>query len=265
VLRCGSCGLLFSDPRPSGQDIAEFFASQYITDKRRADVDFSSFRELTLRREALLVRRYLPNGGRLLDVGCASGAFMRQFADDRMWTVEGVEPSRFAAEHARNTWKLNVHTGFLRDLKLAANSFDAIASLDSFYFHPEPNEDLAEMARLVVPKGHLFIEIPGLTFRLLKNVGPLAYLLYGESVRLNPGLHLYFYSTATLSRLVAKHGFQLVARYPQQGPTYGSKSLRLANGAYFRVAALLYKLSGGRLNCAPKEFLVFQRVPRAVL
>jgi len=264
-VRCKSCRLLFSDPRPSPHDIADFFASQYITDRHRAEVDFSSLRELTLKREMALARRFLPNGGRLLDIGCASGAFMRQFADDRKWTVEGVEPSRFAAEYARNTWKLNVHTGFLRDLKLAANSFDAIASLDSFYFHPEPNEDLAEMARLLVPKGHLFIEIPGLTFRLLKNVGPLAYLLYGETVRLNPGLHLYFYSTATLSRLVGKHGFQLVARYPQQGPTYGSKRLRLANGAYFGVAALLYKLSGGRLNCAPKEFLVFQRLARAVV
>jgi SAM-dependent methyltransferase len=259
VLRCESCRLLFSNPRPSGQDIAEFFASQYITDRRRAEVDFSSLRELTLKREVALVRRFLPEGGRLLDIGCASGAFMRKFANDQRWTVEGVEPSRFAAEYARSTRGLTVHTGFLRDLRLPTETFDAITLLDSFYFHPEPNEDLAEMGRLMVPGGYLFIEIPGLAFRLFKNSGPFAYLLYGEPARLNAGLHLYFYSAATLSRLAGKHGFQLVARYPQQGPTYGSKFLRLANATYFRLAALLYGLSGGRLNGAPKEFLVFRR------
>ena len=259
VLRCTSCGLLFSNPRPSPQEIAEFFASQYITDKRRAEVDFSSLRELTLKREVALVRRFLPDGGRLLDIGCASGAFMRQFTNDRRWTVEGVEPSRFAAEYARSTWGLTVHTGFLRDLRVPIETFNAITSLDSFYFHPEPNEDLAEMARIMVPGGYLFMEIPGLAFRLFKNSGPLARLLYGEAARLNAGLHLYFYSAATLSRLADKHGFRLVARYAQQGPIYGSEFLRLANAAYFRLAALLYGLSGGRLNGAPKEFLVFQR------
>ena len=259
VQRCDSCRLLFSSPRPSQQDIAEFFASQYIADRHRAEVDFSSMRELTLRREAALIRRFLPDGGRLLDIGCASGTFMRQFANDRSWTVEGVEPSRFAAEYARSTWGLTVHTGFLRDLRLPSETFDAITSLDSFYFHPEPNEDLAEMARLIPPGGFLFMEIPGLAFRLAKNSGPLAYLLFGEAARLNAGLHLYFYSARTLSRLAGKHGFHLVAKYAQQGPVYGSCFLRLLNAAYFRLAALLYGLSGGRLNGAPKEFLVFQR------
>jgi len=259
VLRCESCGLLFSSPRPSQQEIAGFFASQYITDERRAEVDFSSLRAVTLRREGTLVKHFMPGGGRLLDVGCASGTFMREFAGERQWRVEGVEPSRFASEYARNSLGLDVHTGFLRDLQLPRAAFDAITSLDSFYFHPEPNEDLAEMARLLAPGGLLFIEIPGLNFRLLKNSGPIARLLYGESARLNAALHLYFYSAATLSRLVHRHGFELIAKYPQQGPTYGPGWLRWLNDAYFRVAALLYRLSGGRINGAPKEFLVFRR------
>ena len=259
VLRCGSCGLLFSSPRPSQREIGEYFAAEYIGDRERAEVDFAALREPTLRREAALVRQLLPGGGRLLDVGCAAGAFLRLFSGDRRWVVAGVEPSRFAAEYARSTYGLDVHTGFLRELRLPGAGFEAITSLDSFYFHPEPNEDLAEMARLLAPGGLLFIEIPGLAFRLLKNSGPLARLRYGASARLNAALHLYFYSAATLSHLARPHGFRLVARYPQQGPIYGSLPLRAANAAYFHASALLYRLSAAHLNLAPKELLVFRR------
>ena len=263
VLRCNSCGLLFSSPRPSQQQMAEFFASEYIGDRQRVEVDFDAWREATLRREAALVRRLLPRGGRLLDVGCAAGAFLRLFARDPKWSVAGVEPSRFAAEYARSTLGLNVHTGFLREQHLPPASLEAITSLDTFYFHPEPNEDLAEMARLLVPGGLLFMEIPGLRFRLLKNSGFLARLRYGESARLNAALHLFFYSASTLARLARPHGLQLVAGHPQQGPIYGSLPLRLANAGYFHLAAFIYRLSAGRLHLAPKELLVFRRAGAA--
>lgn len=259
VLRCSSCRLLFSSPRPSQREMAEFFASEYIGNRRRVEIDFAALREPTLRREAALVRRLLPEGGRLLDVGCAAGAFLRLFAGDPRWVVAGVEPSRFAAEYARSTLGLNVYTGFLREQRLPASSLEAITSLDTFYFHPEPNEDLAEIARLLVPGGLLFMEIPGLRFRLLKNSGLLARLRYGESARLNAALHLFFYSAATLARLARPHGLRLVARYPQQGPIYGSLPLRLVNAGYFRLSAFFYRLSGGRLHLAPKELLVLRR------
>src|SRR5579872_7424331 len=49
VLQCKSCRLLYSSPRPTQQEIGEFFAAQYITDRQRAEVDFATLREPTFR------------------------------------------------------------------------------------------------------------------------------------------------------------------------------------------------------------------------
>jgi SAM-dependent methyltransferase len=261
ILRCDGCGLLYVSPRHSTSAIGEFFKTEYIADEDRAERDFVSLRERSLRREADRVRRHLPDGGRLLDVGAASGAFLHNFSGDHRWAVEGVEPSAVAARYARSKFGLRVHEGFLRDLALPSASFDALTSLDTFPLHPDPNLDLREMNRLLKPGGLLFIEIPGLNFRLLKNSGLLCRLLYGVPVRLNAGVHLFYYSRATLARLAARHGFRLARSYPEQGPLYGSRAIQTANHAYFLATAILYALTQGALNLAPKEFLVFQKQP----
>lgn len=258
VLRC-SCGLLFSSPRPSTADIRAHFENEYIAGNERVEVDFISLRERTLREEAQIVKALRPEGGRLLDVGAASGAFLRCFAGDARWSAEGVEPSHVAARYARERLGVVVRRGFLQDQRIPDSSFDVVISLDSFYFHPDPNEDLREMARILKPAGLLVIEIPGLTFRLLKNSGLICRLLYGETARLNAGLHLYFYSARTLGMLAAKHGFVLERVIPQQGPIYGPPLLRLTNRAFFVTARALHRLSGGRANLVPKELLVFRR------
>jgi len=264
VLRCVSCGLIFSSPRPSTADISRFFQSEYIEDERRAAEDFTAYRASALKTEASCVRSMLPQGGRLLDVGCASGAFMAEMARDSRWTVSGIEPSRFAAGFARSTHGLDVYCGFLRDAALTENHYDVVTSLDSFYFHPEPNEDLREIRRILRPGGLLVVEIPGLQFRLLKNTGILSRLIYGVPARLNARLHLFFYSSQTLTALASRHDFALLRKFPQQGPLYGSAVLRIANHAYYWLFSRLYTLTGGRLNLAPKELLIFRSMKSAM-
>lgn len=257
VLRC-DCALLFSSPRPSNGDIRAHFENEYIAGEQRVEVDFVSLREHTLRAESQIVKALNPRGGRLLDIGAASGAFLRCFASDKHWSAEGVEPSHVAARYAKDRVGVNVHRGFLQDQGFPDDSFNVVTSLDSFYFHPDPNGDLEEIARILLPGGMLIMEIPGLRFRLLKNTGLVCRLLYGEKARLNAGLHLYFYSARTLSLLAGKHGFVLERVIPQQGPIYGSSLLRIANRAFFETVRTLYHLTRGRANLVPKELLVFR-------
>jgi SAM-dependent methyltransferase len=218
-----------------------------------------SFREESLEREARVLREILPGGGRLLDVGAASGAFLKLFRDDPAWQAEGVEPSLFAVQYARERLGLVVHTGFLREQHFPDEAFDVLTSLDAFMLHPEPNEDLGEMARILAPGGYLAIEIPGLWFRLHKNKGLLCRLLYGVPVRLNSREHMYFYSRKTLARLCARHGLDLVASYPEQSPVHGPRLLRAFTSAYYLISSALYRLSGAALNAAPKELIVFRK------
>lgn len=257
VERCKHCGLLFTNPRPSEDAIAKHFQEEYIEDEQRFENDFISLREGSLLREAERIQACFPVGGRLLDVGTASGVFLSYFKDKKDWHVEGVEPSRYAARRAAERWSVPVHQGFLREQSFNDASFNVVASLDTFYFHPEPNRDLAEIARLLQPGGVFAVEIPGLNFRILKNTGLISRLIYGVPARLNAGVHLFFYNRRTLSMMLGKHGFKLIKSWPEQSPVYGSAARRWLNSAYYLTTAALYRLSNGHLNLAPKEFLLY--------
>lgn len=259
IVRCEGCGLLYVNPRGSSEAHAAHFEDEYIKDEKRATVDFISFREESLKREADIIKKLLPRGGRLLDIGAASGAFLKCFKGDPRWKAEGVEPSRFAAEFACKELGLKVHQGFLIDQKFPSSSFDVLTSLDTFMLHPEPEKDLKEMARILKPGGLLAVEIPGLSFRLFKNKGVVCRLLYGVPVKLNAGVHLYYYSKETLSRLCAKFGFEVAGSYPERSPSYGPVPFRMVTAAYYSLTGLLYRVSSGAINACPKEFIVFRK------
>lgn len=257
IVRCCECGLLYVSHRKKSSELARYFESEYITDRHQAETNFISIRLASLRRESRIVKALYPNGGSLLDIGSASGAFLSHFPPEEGWKVEGVEPSRFAAAFAREKFGLKIHTGFITDVKLQPYSFDVITSLDTFPLHPYPAADMAEISRLLKPGGRFAIEIPGLKFRLMKNTGLVCRLLYAKTVSLNAGVHLCYYSRQTLSDLMERHGFSLESFHPEQSPLMKSPFSRLLNHAYFYITGALYKLSSGKIDAVSKEFLVF--------
>ncbi|RMG39450.1 MAG: class I SAM-dependent methyltransferase [Methanobacteriota archaeon] len=260
IVRCSSCLLLFVNPRPTEESIKKLFENDYIDNEERVAKDFTSWRQANLKREAKIIRSICRNGGRLLDIGTASGAFLGEFINYPEWEVEGVEPSIYAAKKAAEYYHVPVYAGFLRDQGFDSESYDVITSLDTFYFHPNPREDLAEISRILKPGGYLAIELPSLQFRLLKNTGVLCKLIYGESARLNAGVHLFYYSRKTIGMLVAQFGFKEVACYPEQSPIYGSWFARAGNYLYYWITSMLYHVSSGKIVLAPKEFIVYRKV-----
>lgn len=260
VVRCKSCELLFVNPRPTQAAICKLFSDEYIETEERVTEHFTDWRYDSLQREASTIQQLMQQGGRLLDLGTASGAFLSFFSDIPQWQVEGIEPSRYAAEAAAKHYNVPVHAGFLHDQQFPDEYFDVVTSLDAFMFHPEPQADLAEITRILRPGGLLAVEIPGLRFRLLKNSGPLCRLLYGVPARLNAGTHLFYYSRKTLGLLLAQHGLHEILAIPERSPLYGSWPVRLMNTLYFRATRSLYHVTGGAgWVPVPKEFLVYRK------
>ena len=261
IKQCLNCKLLYVDPRPTEEAIKKLFIEEYIETETRMTEDFTKWRLGSLKRESQHLMNLFPDGGRLLDLGTASGAFLGTFGRLPEWHVEGVEPSRFAAKEASKKHNVTVYPGFLRDQHLQDASFDVVSSLDAFPLHPEPNADLEEIRRILKPGGVLAIEIPGLRFRLLKNTGVLCRMIYGVPARLNAGVHLFYYSRETLGNIVARHGFQEVATFSESSPVYGSAPFRFATRMYFVLVGALYRLTGGAAWVpVPKEFLIYRKV-----
>lgn len=259
VVRCDSCRLMFVGECSTVEETEEFFRTEHVDDRQTTERHYIDWRKDSLEREAAIVRRLAPEGGRLLDVGTASGYFLKRFSGLSGWTVEGVEPSAVSAKFARQEFGLNVHQGYLNEQNYKSDTFDIVTSLDAFNCHRTPNEDLAEIYRITKPGGWFAIEIPGQNYRMLTGSGLACRLLFGCSLRLNAGVNFYFYTTRALATMASRAGFELLDSYPEAMPTIGSPFARTAKAAYFTATSVLYRLTQGRINYAPKEFLVFRK------
>jgi len=119
-------------------------------------------RTKTARRHLAIVERFAPVG-RLLDVGCASGLFLR-CAARRGWAVVGVEPSLTLCGSARETLadKGEVICATLEDSALPPTSFDAVTLWDVLEHVPDPVDFMRCASRLLKPGGFLFANVPDL-------------------------------------------------------------------------------------------------------
>jgi|GEM_PF-930731 len=259
IVTCQGCNLTYVSECPSMDDTQEFFQEEYIKDSASARELYVDYRRKSLKREARRIRELMPQGGRLLDVGTASGFFLRQFRDYQDWNVEGVEPSRFSAEFARQEFGLTVHQGFLADQKFPESNFDVVCSLDAFICHREPREDMQEFYRVLAPGGILAFEIPGHRFRMMTGSGLLYRTLRGRSLRLNAGVNFFYYTRATLTRLASMAGFEFIESHPEAMPETGNRFSQIARESYNIASGVLYRMTNGNVNFSAKELCIFRK------
>ena len=102
--------------------------------------------QASIRQQVALLSRYVPKGGRVLEVGCGSGILLGQLRDDG-FDVVGLEPSRSACDRARKTG-LRVYEGYFPDAALTAAEppFDAVAMTHVLEHIREPIDTLREVA-----------------------------------------------------------------------------------------------------------------------
>lgn len=257
IWRCRDCRLAFIWPLPSSGELETKFRDSYINNENRVFTRFEQHRREALDYVACIVKSSCA-GGRLLDVGTAGGAFLLRFQNDPAWEVQGVEPSRVAAEYGRRQYGLSLYQGFLRDASFPDGCFDAVCMLDAFYFLANPREELQEIRRVLKPGGRLFVEVPNLEYRLLKDCGPLGYLLNRRWVNLYQGAHITFYNQKSLIRLLTNAGFAVRAIYPVPGMKLDRQSHDILIWLYQKLALLLYYLSLSKINLLPKFLITSQ-------
>jgi len=113
---------------------------------------------------AALARRpieELPDGLRILEVGCGSGNVLRvlkRLAAER-GSVEGLELSGDAAAVARTRTGLPVTPGYLSDLNPALR-FDIIAAFDVLEHIADETGVLAQMGERLRPGGRILLTVP---------------------------------------------------------------------------------------------------------
>ena len=159
VVRCGACGFVYVTPRGEGELFANTAGGAARRDAAIANAPIYDGGMAALRRSGL------PEGGRILDLGCAQGDFL-DYAAAHGFTIDGVDLNPQLAEAARLRG-FQVQTGDLRDLTLEP-VHDAVTLWDVIEHVDDPVSVLAACRRALKPGGLVFFHTGNARFQIPK-------------------------------------------------------------------------------------------------
>ncbi len=140
--------------------------------------------------------------GRLLDVGCGGGRFLRRM-QKRGWQVVGTDFDEQATRKVSERYGIETHVGDLPQCALPAASFDAITLSQAIEHLYDPQATLRECLRLLKPGGLLVMTTPNATSLGATGFGPN--WRGWEAPR-----HLQLFTVASLSALTRAAGLDIV-------------------------------------------------------
>lgn len=116
---------------------------------------------------AVLIHKYAGQGGRLLDIGCGTGAvldfFSTQGGKTKGFQVEGIDMSPAALEYCHKKG-LKVALGKAEVLVYADNTFDVIIASDVLEHIEDTDSVLREISRVLKPGGIFVVTVPAHQF-----------------------------------------------------------------------------------------------------
>jgi 2-polyprenyl-3-methyl-5-hydroxy-6-metoxy-1,4-benzoquinol methylase len=203
VVACRGCGLMRTDPRPSRGSIGFYYPDDYSPHRAVAcgSATRPGWRSVLARgidfRTAAIPP--LPQG-RLLEIGCGSGAFLRAMAQAG-WTVNGIEPGAAAAATARSGG-YEVLTGGIEDAPEPPAPYDLVVGWMVLEHLHDPVSVLRRIREWVSPDGYLVLSVP--------NAGALEFRLFKDAwYALQLPTHLFHFTPRSLKRVLHAGGWEI--------------------------------------------------------
>jgi len=204
IVQCRQCGLIYLNPRPGPNSLAEFYAFENPDDRFYAQewfIEHAEIQQSTWQRLLRSLQVYCSSGT-LLDVGCGAGSFL-EISQKAGFEVTGQEVSPYFYRYGRQERGLNILLGEVEDLNLPPASFDCITAFDVIEHHPDPTRMLKSIRTLIKDDGLLVLGT--------HDIGNFFARLYGVKWRyISPTGHLTYFSRKSLQKLVEKNGFQVI-------------------------------------------------------
>jgi len=198
ITECCGCGVLRTLPNMSYVELAGFYPDDYWGGPEPSDRWIASSQS---EKTSFLANCGLE-GGRILDVGCGSGFFLRAL-DAKTWDRFGVELSSAAAGAAgRALGSGHVLSGTLTQSTWADSSFDVVTFWSALEHTNEPRANLREARRIIKPGGSLIVQLPNAA-------SYQARIFRGDWFALDAPRHRYHFTLNTLDRLLSETGFQI--------------------------------------------------------
>jgi 2-polyprenyl-3-methyl-5-hydroxy-6-metoxy-1,4-benzoquinol methylase len=212
IVKCQSCGLLFTNPRPNYNFLESLYSSYYDGSVGLLEHQNNSFSD-RLKRNIPFRKAYhrlfgnywgevlSKSRGRVLDIGCGLGAKL----DDLVQLgceVSGIEPNPDAAEMCKKR-ELKVECGLVENMIYPENHFDDVILFHVIEHLASPKHVLQKILQILKPGGRVFIACPNADSYLSK-----FFKEYWAGWHLP--FHFYHFTPQTISKLIGLTGFELV-------------------------------------------------------
>jgi len=222
---------------PPPEQLRGIYREEYFTERLaqhgRSGIEAAAWRSAVgnARRRMTLLRRFAPRGGRLLDVGCGTGAFLSVANSE--YACSGVDVSAEAVAVVRHDLGIEAQSGDLRSLQMPRNHFDVITLFDVIEHVPEPDQLLVEVQHLLTPDGVCVMTTGDTDSLICRLTGRWWHLM-------TPPEHLTYFSRQGLLRMALRTGWT---------PLFAAHLPVMANVGY--MATKLASVCGRPLSWLP--------------
>ncbi|CAM8630809.1 AdoMet_MTases domain containing protein [Comamonadaceae bacterium] len=204
IVKCNSCGFCYVNPRMSSDVLKarlQAWAQQDVVDAERLRIAYEDHTLALYDRYLKRMRQIVPPG-RLLDVGCSTGALMFA-AQQQGWSVEGLEIGEVSAAYAAQRLQVPVHAQSLYDFVAAPGSYDAIAFLEVIEHLENPVAAVQQLNHWLRPGGVLLVSTPNFDSLFRRLFGTRWWVVNCEEE------HIQLFNRHSLEQVLQQHGFDV--------------------------------------------------------
>ena len=237
--KCDECGMQFISPRLNKEGLKLLYSSyktSTVSGKYNTESDVSKLEYIAF---AKYIRQTLPNGGRILDVGCGIGNLISEFKGEKKYDIFGIEFSEVPAKQAIERG-FNVKCGDLISERYPSKSFDAIVLLYVLEHVPNPREILREINRLLKDDGRFFMAVPNYRYLKIAFDNKISRMIVRDKISLHAGEHLQNYTPVTLRKMLELENYRVVSQKLATPLNTGSFLVKITKWSLYILVKLIF-------------------------
>ena len=230
--------MVFVNPRMKNEEIYDIYKQDYFIKEGYTfdDYGYGNYDLTAHLRDKTFMRWYdgmesnlLLKTGMALDVGCATGRFLKLLAG-KGWDVKGIELDRGMFEMLRKQGKDVDNTPL--EFYHTDRKFRLITVFDVVEHLPEPGNDIKKLSEILDDKGSIVIVTPDIDSLQRK-------IFCKRWFQFKPKEHISYFSKDTIERIVKPFGLKIVhVSSCGQYADFGFINHRLNRYKFFTLASV---------------------------
>ena len=203
-IQCVNCKVYSISPLPTNEQLAKAYSEAYYGEKETKFIGpIEKWIDRLRFRKAQKVALQIPEGGKVLDIGCGNGRFLNYLATTRKVKAYGIEMEGKSAERAANLPSVNLMLGSFEEMKIPESEFDFFSMIHVIEHLKYPYKALDKAIDLLKSEASVYIAYPNIASRQAQKYR-------GAWLHLDPPRHLNFIEPYELIAFMKSKGFDLV-------------------------------------------------------